>query len=132
MSLAAVLVAASEVVLAFIAVAHFAQADRAGHVLQFAIAVGGAGQAVQRMVGDVELHDALAELLEPLGLGVHHHARRDRRGAGRGRAGAAFDLDQAQPAGAKGSSMSVAHSLGICVPISMAARIIEVPSGTVT
>ncbi len=27
--------------------------------------------------------------------------------------------------------MSVAQSLGICVPISMAARMIEVPSGTV-
>ncbi len=29
------------------------------------------------------------------------------------------------------SSMSVAQSLGICVPISIAARMIEVPSGTV-
>jgi hypothetical protein len=28
--------------------------------------------------------------------------------------------------------MSVAQSFGICVPISMAARMIEVPSGTVT
>ena len=27
---------------------------------------------------------------------------------------------------------SVAHSLGTCVPISMAARMIDVPSGTVT
>jgi len=30
------------------------------------------------------------------------------------------------------SSVSVAHSLGICVPISIAARMIEVPSGTLT
>jgi hypothetical protein len=30
------------------------------------------------------------------------------------------------------SNMSVAQSLGICVPISMAARMIDVPSGTVT
>ncbi len=30
------------------------------------------------------------------------------------------------------SSMSVAQSFGICVPISMAARMIEVPSATVT
>ncbi len=30
------------------------------------------------------------------------------------------------------SSMSVAQSLGICVPISVAARITEVPSGTLT
>ena len=30
------------------------------------------------------------------------------------------------------STMSVAQSFGICVPASMAARMIEVPSGTVT
>ena len=30
------------------------------------------------------------------------------------------------------STMSVAQSFGICVPSSMAARMIEVPSGTVT
>ena len=86
---------------AVVAVAHLAQADRAGHVLQFAIAVGRAGQAVERMIGDVELHHALAELLQPLGLGVHDHAVGDRRGAGGRRAGAALDLDQAEPAGAE-------------------------------
>jgi hypothetical protein len=32
----------------------------------------------------------------------------------------------------KASTMSVAQSFGICVPASMAARMIEVPSGTVT
>ena len=32
----------------------------------------------------------------------------------------------------KASTMSVAQSFGICVPISIAARRIEVPSGTVT
>jgi hypothetical protein len=32
----------------------------------------------------------------------------------------------------KASIMSVAHSLGICVPLSIAARMMEVPSGTVT
>ena len=32
----------------------------------------------------------------------------------------------------KASSMSVAQSFGICVPSSIAARMIEVPSGTVT
>ena len=62
-------------VLALIAVAHVAQADRARHVLQFAVAIGRTGQAVQRMVGDVELHHALAQLLQPLGLGVDHEAR---------------------------------------------------------
>jgi hypothetical protein len=38
------------------AVTHLAQAHHAGHGLQLAVAVGGAGQAIQRMVGDVELH----------------------------------------------------------------------------
>ena len=59
-----------DVVVALIAVAHLAQADGAGHVLQFAVAIGGAGQAVERMVGDVELHHALADLLQALGLGL--------------------------------------------------------------
>ena len=89
-------------IVAVVAVAHLAQADRAGHVLQFAIAVGGAGQAVERMIGDVELHHAAAELGKALVLRRHHHAARDRRGAGGRRAGAAFDLDQAEAAGAEG------------------------------
>ncbi len=84
-----------------IAVAHVAQPDRAGHVLQLAIAIGGAGQAVQRMIGDVELHHALAQALEPLGLGAHHHSGGDRRRAGGRRPGAPLDLDQAQPARAE-------------------------------
>ena len=88
-------------VLTLITVAHVTQADRAGHVLQFAIAIGGAGQAVQRMVGDVQLHHALAQLLQPFSLGVHDKAVHRRRGAGGWRAGAALDLDQAEPAGAE-------------------------------
>src|ERR1700754_791077 len=32
----------------------------------------------------------------------------------------------------KASTISVAHSFGICVPASIAARMIEVPSGTLT
>ena len=46
---------------AVVAVTHFAQPDRAGHVLQFAIAVGRAGQAVERMLGNVELHHTFAQ-----------------------------------------------------------------------
>ena len=89
------------VAMAVIAVSHLAQAHRAGHVLQFAIAIGRAGQAVERVLGDIELHHALAEPLQSVGLGVHHHAFGDRRGAGGGRAVAALDLDQAKPAGAE-------------------------------
>src|SRR3546814_6876880 len=50
-----------EVVIALVAVADVAQADGAGHVLQFAVAIGGTGQAVERMVGDVEFHDAATQ-----------------------------------------------------------------------
>ena len=84
-----------EVVGPLIAVAHVAQAHFAGGVLQLAIAVGAAGQAVQRMVGDVELHHALAQLGEPLVLGVDHHAVVGGRGARRRGATASLDLDQA-------------------------------------
>jgi hypothetical protein len=38
------------------AVTHLAQAHHPGHGLQLAVAVRGAGQAIQRMVGDIELH----------------------------------------------------------------------------
>ena len=51
----------AEVVVARVAVAHVAQADRAGHVLQLAVAVGGAGEAVERVVADVQLHHAAAQ-----------------------------------------------------------------------
>ncbi len=52
-----------DVVGAVVAVADVAQADRAGHVLQLAVAVGRAGQAIERMVGDVEFHHAAADVL---------------------------------------------------------------------
>ena len=90
------------VLLAVVTVAHLAQADGAGHVLQLAVAIGRAGEAIERVLRDVELHHALAQPLQPLGLGMHHHAFGDRRGAGGRRPGAALDLDQAKPAGAEG------------------------------
>ncbi|MGY4486897.1 hypothetical protein ACVWWR_006088 [Bradyrhizobium sp. LM3.2] len=88
-------------VLALIAVTHVAQADGTGHVLQLAVAVGAAGEAIERMVGDVELHHALAQLLQPFALGVHDEAGHDGRGAGGRRAGAALDLDDAKAARAE-------------------------------
>ena len=91
-----------EVVGAVVAVAHLAQAHRARHVLQLAVTVGRTGQAVERMVGDVELHHAAPERLELAGLGVDLHALGDRRGAGCRRAVAALDLDEAEPAGTEG------------------------------
>ena len=122
-----------EVIRALVAVAHFAQADDAGHVLQLAVAVGGAGEAVERMIGDVQLHHAAAHVGEllvlgrapscPAATGVVQEA---------GQPLHALDLHQAQAAGAEGLQLSVAHSFGILMPASAAARITEVPSGTVT
>ncbi len=86
---------------AVVAVAYLAQADRAGHVLQLAIAVGRTGQTVERVIGDVKLHHALAQPLEPVGLGAHHHAVRGRRRARGRRTRPALDLDQAEAAGAE-------------------------------
>src|SRR6516165_6023693 len=54
------------------------------------------------MVGDVELHHALALLLQPLGLRMNDKTGHDGRGAGGRCAGAALDLDEAQAAGAEG------------------------------
>ena len=82
-----------------IAVAHIAEAHRARLFLQFPIAIGGAGQAIKGMVGDTQLHDTAPQLLQPLGLGAHHHAIGNGRGAGGGIPDAALDLDQAQAAG---------------------------------
>ena len=88
-------------VLAVHAVAHITQARNAGHVLQLAITIGAAGEAVERMVGDVEFHDALADFLQAVSLCAHLETCRNRRGAGRWRALAAIDLDQTQTAGAE-------------------------------
>src|SRR5690606_9021740 len=71
-----------EVVGTIVAVTHFAQAHRAGHVLQFAVAVGGAGQAVQRVIGDVELHHTFADFGDFGILGSDLQAWLNRRGAG--------------------------------------------------
>ncbi len=93
---------ALQVVFTFVAITDFAQADDAGLRLQFAIAIGGAGQTVERMIGDVEFHHAVAQRLQARRLRMDDHARSDRRRAGGGRAVAAFDLDETETAGAKG------------------------------
>ena len=68
-------------VVAFIAKPHIAQTDVGGLVLQFTVVIGAARQAIERMVGDIQLHDPLAELLEARRLGVHDEPRSDGRGA---------------------------------------------------
>ena len=39
----------------------FGDAERLGHVLQFAVAVAGTADAVERMVREIQLHHAPAE-----------------------------------------------------------------------
>ena len=88
-----------EVVLTLVSVAHIAQSDHTGHLLQLTVAIGWAGEAVQRVVGDVQLHDPLAQLLKLRGLGVDDHPWFTRRGTGRGGSTTSVHLNQAQPTG---------------------------------
>ena len=96
-----VALARRDMIVALVAIAYVAQADRTGHVLQLAVAIGGTGQAVERMVGNIEFHHTAADVLQLARLGVDDHAVGDRRRAGRRRAVAALDLDQAKPARAE-------------------------------
>ncbi len=90
-----------EVVLAGVTVANLAQADRARHVLQLAVAIHGAGEAVERVIGDVELHDVAAHVRDALVLRRDLHAGAGLGGARRGQTLHAFDLDEAQAARAE-------------------------------
>ena len=91
-----------EVIGALKPVAHVAQAHHTGLGLQLAVAVGGAGQAVERVVRDIQLHHALAQVLQLGRLGAYLHAGLG-RGSARGRVALApFNFDQAQAARAKG------------------------------
>ena len=85
-------------ILAVEAITHVAQADSTGHILQFAVAIGRAGEAIERVVGDVQLHDVAPQLREGGRLRADRHAFLDRRRAGGGIAFAAFDFDEAHPA----------------------------------
>ncbi len=106
----------AQVIGAVIAVAHLAQPHHACHLLQLAVPVGRARETVQRMVGDVQLHDAAAQVRQLARLRAHFHAGLHQSGAGGGVALAALDLHQAQPAGAKrlehvgGAQLGHAHS----------------------
>ena len=73
--------AAVEMVFPF-RVTHFANAHLSGHVLQFAIAVHFAGQAVQRVIGQHQFDDVAAQLLHALRIGVDHQPFLDGRMTG--------------------------------------------------
>ena len=81
-------------------ITHIAKANGAGLILQFAVTIGGACEAIERMVGDIKLHDAFPQFRQMRGLGVYDHAGFDRRRTtGRG-AFAAINFNKAQTAGA--------------------------------
>ena len=83
------------------AIADFAQAYGTCNVLQFAVAIRRAGQAVERVVGDIKLHDVAPHFGEPRRLRPDLHAVLDRRRAGGRVALTALDLDEAHAAGAE-------------------------------
>ena len=85
-----------QMILAFVTITHFTQTHRAGHVLKFTIAVGGASEAIQGMVGDIQFHDAFANLVQFGILGLHLHTFINRRSARGGITLAAFHLTHTQ------------------------------------
>ena len=90
-----------EVIFAIIAVTHLPQADGPCHVLQLAVAIGRAGEAIERVVGDVKLHHALAQLRKLFRLCPHRHAFFDKRRAGGRRSPSTRDFNEAQAARAE-------------------------------
>ena len=79
-------------------VTHFTQTDRTGLILQFAIAICRTGQTIERMVGNIELHDALAQLLQVRGLRMDDHSGLYGRCATGGCAATSVDFHKAQAA----------------------------------
>jgi len=98
---------------------------------QFAVPIGRTGQAVERMVGDIQFHDAAPDVGELLVLRRDLHSGGNRSRARRGQSLHALDLNQAKTAGAEGFQLLVAHNFGIFTSDSAAARMTEVPAGTV-
>ena len=79
-------------------VADIAQTNGACLILQFAITIGGACQAIERMVRDIQLHHAFAQFCQMRGLRAHNHAGFHGGRATRWGPSAAIDFDQAQAA----------------------------------
>ena len=91
-----------QVVGAILAITGRRDAQVFGRLVQFAAVAGRTFLAALGMVGEIQLHDALAQFRELVALGAHGHALGRQRGAGGREAALAVDLDQAQAAGAEG------------------------------
>ncbi len=82
-------------------------------VLQQALAGLVAHRAVERVIGEQELHDRVARLADALrGVRLDHHAVGHRGGAGDREAGLALDLDHADPALADDRQVRVVAEVG--------------------
>ena len=77
------------------AIAHIAQSNRARHVLQFAIAIGGTCQTIKRVIADIQLHHPAAQFVQLGVLGMNHHTLGHGCRAGGGRAAPPLDFDNA-------------------------------------
>ncbi|OIQ74571.1 hypothetical protein GALL_437740 [mine drainage metagenome] len=82
----------------FFGIARGRSAVANGQILQLAFAALVADRAVERMVDEQKLHHAFLRLERPLGMGAHHHALCNRRGAGGQRLGSLFHIHQAHAA----------------------------------
>ena len=83
-------------------IAHIAQSCDTGHVLQLTVAIGAAGQTIQRVIRDVQLHHAFAQVLQLGSLGMNHHASLGGCGARGWETFATIDFHQTQTARTKG------------------------------
>jgi hypothetical protein len=62
------------VVVAVVAIANIAKANNASHVLKFTVTICRTRQAIEWVIGDVELHNILAKLGQLSGLSANYHA----------------------------------------------------------
>ena len=82
-------------------IAHLAQANGTGDILQFAVAVGRAGEAIEGVIRNVEFHHPAPHLGDLLRLRVHHHALLNRLRAGGDQTAPAFHFNQTDATGTK-------------------------------
>jgi hypothetical protein len=85
-----------------VAVPNISKANGPGHLLKLTVAVGCTSKAIERMIGDIQLHYSSTELLEPWCLGRDAHPVSNWRRARRRSPSNPLDLDKTQPARPEG------------------------------
>ena len=82
-------------------VTDLAQPNRTCHVLKFAVAVGGTGEAVEGVVRYIEFHHATPQSRQFFGLRSNRYAFGNGLGTGGVQTGSAVDFHHTKSAGAK-------------------------------